>query len=294
MRILNPSDSHPLFPSPEDFAKALEQTLPDFDWVEWVNSTGSTNADLLQRARALSSQAIRTSPGAWLLGAHLQTAGKGRAGRPWVNTAGSTLMFSCALTHNIPLPQLAGIAPALGVATCLALRTFFEASQPQVSLDDLKLKWPNDLLWRGAKLAGILIETAPQSRLIIGMGINMRDAQTLSAQLDRKIADIHQLLEDLGQPVLPSLPCALVAHIAQAWQRALDEYAVGGYAAFIERFDSVDGLAGQPVQVVDQGRILHEGFAQGTDAFGHLCVQTQTGSVPILVGDVSIRPIHSS
>lgn len=294
MRISNPSDSNPIFPSPHDFVRTLEQALPDFDWVEWVNSTGSTNADLIQRARALSSQGIRTSPSAWLLGAHLQTAGKGRAGRPWVNTAGSTLMFSCALTHNIPLPQLAGIAPAVGVATCLALRKFFQTSQPQVELKDLKLKWPNDVLWRGAKLAGILIETGPQSRLIIGMGINMRDAQTLSGQLDRKIADIHQLLEDLGQPTPPSLPCALVGHTAKAWQRALDEYAAGGYAAFMERFDSVDGLAGQPVQVVDQGKILHEGFAQGTDAFGHLCVQTQTGFVPILVGDVSIRPIHSS
>lgn len=294
MPILNPSDPHPTFPSPHDFVRTLEQALPDFDWVEWVSSTGSTNADLIQRARMLFQQEIRTRPAAWLLGAHLQTAGKGRAGRPWVNTAGSTLMFSCALTHNIPLPQLAGIAPALGVATCLAMRTFFEASQAQIALDDLKLKWPNDVLWRGAKLAGILIETGPQSRLIIGMGINLQDAQTLSAQLDRKIADIHQLLDDLGQPVLPTLPCALVAHIAKAWQRALDEYAAGGYAAFIERFNSVDGLAGLPVQVVDQGRILHEGFAQGTDAFGHLCVQTQTGSVPILVGDVSIRPIHSS
>ena len=300
MRISVHPDHNQVFPSPEALSATLSEALPGFGSVQWVSSTGSTNADLTQRARQ-QLRDTRCAPRPWLLGAHLQTAGKGRAGRPWANETGSTLMFSCAFETQIPLVQLPGIAPALGVATCLALRSLIGAQSPEAELQHLKqhltqhlrLKWPNDLQWHGAKLAGLLIETAPSSTVVVGMGLNLKGADQLSAQLDREIADLSQIQASSDQALISPLhfsPALLVAHLAQAWQQALRDYADHGYSAFKPSFDIVDALAGQTVDVIDQGNILYQGVAQGTDALGRLCVLTETGVIPVVVGDVSIRP----
>jgi BirA family biotin operon repressor/biotin-[acetyl-CoA-carboxylase] ligase len=79
-------------------------------------------------------------------------------------------------------------------------------------------------------------------------------------------------------------------------EKALDAYAATGYAAFQDLYQSVDLLASMPVDIVDQGRVLHTGIAQGTDSSGRLLVQTDSAVVPILVGDVSVRrqPAHGA
>jgi BirA family biotin operon repressor/biotin-[acetyl-CoA-carboxylase] ligase len=232
------------------------------------------------------------------MGAHTQQTARGRAARPWQNTAGDTLMFSCAFSPNIPLAQLPGLSPALGVAACLALRELFASRIGALACQQLALKWPNDLQWGSAKLAGILVETAQQPGVrhpcvIIGVGLNLRGAQALSKQLQREIADVSDIMACAQTPLANNNVglCAseLVSTIAQAWQKALDVYATTGYAAFQDLFHSVDVLASQSVQVVDQGRVLHIGIAQGTDAIGRLLVQTEAAVVPVLVGDVSIK-----
>ena len=281
------------FPTPEAFVKRLSLALPDFGLLQWLQDTGSSNDDLSQRIKLGSTQ---TMP--WLLGAHTQGAARGRAARPWQNKAGDTLMFSCAFEPGIPLAQLPGLSPALGVAACLALRQLFAPLLGQQACQTLGLKWPNDLQWRSGKLAGILVETAqrPGARhpfLVIGIGLNLHGARTLSTHLARDIADVSEILADVpnrsGLSATTLCPSQLVIAIAQAWQKALDVYAATGYAAFQELFHSVDVLDCVPVDVVDQGRILQTGFAQGTDSSGRLLVQTDTAVVPILVGDVSVR-----
>ena len=301
MRPYVPASSDQTFPSPETLSAALQLALPDFGSIAWLGSTGSTNADLVAQGKALIQRETfepfqpHPAPTPWLRGAHLQTAGKGRAGRPWQNQAGSCLMFSCAFEPQIPVAQLPGIAPALGVATCLALRGLLDSSVEGALSSNLKLKWPNDVQWGQAKLAGLLIETASTKArtsypmVVIGMGLNLSGAQALSAHLERPIADLSQLLSGTFTSEHPE-PATIVADVARAWQRALHDYALNGYSAFEQRFKDVDALAGQVVQVIDQGTILHEGVAQGTDRQGRLCVRTQTGMIPVLVGDVSIRP----
>ena len=224
-----------------------------------------------------------------LLGAHLQTAGKGRAARPWHNAAGKCLMFSCGFAPKIAAGDLPGIAPALGIASCLALRSLLTPLISARAAHQLTLKWPNDLQWKGAKLAGILVETAPSTKpqqplLVIGMGLNLSGAAALSADLNRPVADLSQTL--VGHAVDP---ISLVATLAQAWQRTLHDYAAKGYAVFAPRYQEVDGLLGEYVDVIDQGKLLHTGIACGTDSIGRLKIETASGILPILVGDVSIR-----
>jgi BirA family transcriptional regulator, biotin operon repressor / biotin---[acetyl-CoA-carboxylase] ligase len=287
------------FPSPNAFHERLATLLPEFDAVDWVKSTGSTNKDLGDFARAMASTAALSADvpvstvaaASWprLLGAHLQTAGKGRAARPWHNAAGECLMFSCGFTSKIGMGELPGVAPALGIASCLALRSVLAPLLGARAAHQLTLKWPNDLQWKGAKLAGILVETAPSTKpqqplLVIGMGLNLSGAAALSADLNRPVADLSQIL--VGHAVDP---ISLVATLAQAWQRTLHDYAAKGYAAFAPRYQEVDGLLGEHVDVIDQGKLLHTGIACGTDSIGRLQIETASGLLPILVGDVSIR-----
>ena len=288
------------FPSPNTFRERLATLLPEFDAVDWVKSTGSTNKDLGDLARAMASTTALSADvpvstvaaASWprLLGAHLQTAGKGRAARPWHNAAGKCLMFSCGFAPKIAAGDLPGIAPALGIASCLALRSLLTPLISARAAHQLTLKWPNDLQWKGAKLAGILVETAPsttarQPILVIGMGLNLSGASELSAELKRPVADLsYILLEQAIDPI------TLVAALAQAWQRTLHDYAAKGYAVFAPRYQEVDGLLGEYVDVIDQGKLLHTGIACGTDSIGRLKIETASGILPILVGDVSIRP----
>lgn len=194
-------------------SERLRAQLGGFGVIEWVDSTPSTNQDLILRVREAS---FDQAPLPWLRGARLQTAGKGRAGRPWQNASDATLMFSCAFAPEIPLARLPGLSPALGVAACEALRGLVTEQVTAYAARGLGLKWPNDLQWtwqqddnrlrRGTsgsvtesdfttgKLAGILVETAPCTAfkhpvIVAGIGLNLRGGQALTAELGRPIAD---------------------------------------------------------------------------------------------------------
>ena len=289
------TDSKPRaeFLTPATFVERLSSALPDFGSIQWAQETGSSNDDLSRQLKLSSPHALP-----WLSGAHTQGAARGRAARPWQNKAGDSLMFSCAFAPEIPLAQLPGISPALGVATCLALRQLFAPLIGQEHCQALALKWPNDLQWGSGKLAGILVETAqrPGTRhpcLVVGIGLNLRGAQALSTHLGRDIADVSELLagasSTAGFEAVTLCPSRLVVTIAQAWKKALDAYAATGYAAFQDLYQAVDVLDSVPVDIVDQGRLLHTGIAQGTDSSGRLLVRTDSAVVPIMVGDVSVR-----
>lgn len=253
--------------------------LPDFGDVQWLTETGSTNADLIQRVQHAGRPALP-----WLLGADRQTSARGRAGRPWENSYGATLMFSCAFEVNLPLDKLASLSPALGIVAAEALRALLV--REQVAHTDLQVKWPNDLFWKQAKLAGILVESAklPDSNIpviVAGIGLNLHHAISLTETLKRPIADWSQITD--------IAPEQIVIHIANAWTQAIQEYARTGYASFIARFDQVNALAGQQVEVTDQGKILNTGVALGCDEIGRLLIETGQGSIAVMVGDVSIR-----
>src|SRR5690606_3702966 len=134
----------------------------------------------------------------WLLGTHAQDAGRGRAGRPWQSRAGATLMFSCAFPVRLPSVHLPALSPLAGLAAGEALRRLAGDAA------GLRVKWPNDLQWHEAKLAGILVELARNTAssgtytVVIGMGLNLHDADRLSRALDRPIADWRSVMHETG------------------------------------------------------------------------------------------------
>lgn len=268
----------------------LQQPLDFFGHIEWVERTGSTNADLIQRARSNSGQIVRP----WLLGAHLQDQGRGRAGRTWQNRAGAQLMFSCAFDIFLPAKSLATLSPLAGIAACEALRSLLPARH-QIAM---RLKWPNDVLWYGAKLAGILTEvtrasTAPSSTdhhvVVIGIGINLNDARSLSQSLNRQVADWEGVCTDC--PDIPAHRQAdIISTVAKAWYHTLNHTTAYGFDNLPARYADVDALVGQNVSIIDNGQSLLSGIASGINETGQLLVRNAQGYEAISVGEVSVRP----
>lgn len=280
----------PALPSPQEMIKDLRAALPHFKQIEWYEQTESTNADLLTKARTSNLQLARP----WLLGAHLQNKGRGRAGRTWQNRPGANLMFSCAFDVFLPPHQLATLSPLAGVAACEALRSLIGPA----NRNHLVMKWPNDVYWKFSKLAGILVEVtrASTSQLasdhhvaILGIGINLDDARALSQSLNRQVADWSEVTTADEQAATVLIP-SIVAAIAQAWYNALNDVIRQGFDGLPERYAQVDSLAGQHINVLNDGRIINAGIACGVNSLGQLLLRTPGGETAISVGEISVRP----
>lgn len=235
--------------------------------VEVVEQTGSTNADLLARAAGLNEPL--------LLVARNQTAGRGRAGRSWLSSPEGSLTFSLAWRFEGGLPRLAGLPLAIGVALAETL----ERLGVQVGL-----KWPNDVLRDGDKLAGILIETqaAPGGAwAVIGIGLNLFMPDELEAQIGRHVASLPWLARMERDSLLAALLDGLAA--------CLREFERAGFPAFVARWNLRHAWAGETVTLLDGGTVLQEGVAAGVDDAGRLLLDTAGGRVPVLAGDVSLR-----
>lgn len=276
-------------PEPADLVTSLHNTLPEFQRIDWQERTSSTNAELLAHARA--NDGILARP--WLLGAHLQEQGRGRAGRSWQNRYGANLMFSCAFDVFLPTRTLPTLSPLIGLAACETLRSLLSPEHRT----RLTMKWPNDILWDHSKLAGILVETSRSGTAarasdhhiaIIGIGINLHDARALTQSLNRQIAD-WTLIAQADSHVRQHDAAVLVTRIAQAWYRSLNEVTAHGFARLPQRYATVDALVGQALDVTDNGRLLQTGIACGVNTQGQLLLRNASGEHAISVGEISVR-----
>jgi BirA family biotin operon repressor/biotin-[acetyl-CoA-carboxylase] ligase len=172
-----------------------------------LRSTDSTN----DRARAL---AISGAPHGTLVTASVQTAGRGRQGRRWSAPPERSLLMSLVLRGS-PLPRLLPLIAA--VAVC------------DVAGEDVRVKWPNDIVFVGpsglAKLAGILTEGRPQEGwAVLGIGLNV------AVRLDELPAELQATAATLGEsptaiePVLARLLTALGRRLAEPTEALLDAY----------------------------------------------------------------------
>ena len=244
--------------------------------VEVVEETGSTNADLLARAANLPDSLAQPLHAPLLLVARNQTAGRGRAGRSWLSSSAGSLTFSLAWRFEGGPARLAGLPLAVGVALAETL----ERLGVQVGL-----KWPNDVLRDGDKLAGILIETqsVPGGGVwaVIGIGLNLLMPDELEAQIGRPVASLPWL----ARMERDSLMAALLDGLAGG----LREFERGGFPLFVARWNLRHAWQGELVTILDRGATLHEGFAAGVDDAGRLLLDTAEGRVTVLAGDVSLR-----
>lgn len=245
--------------------------------LEIVAETGSTNADLLARIPRLDSRSDAPLERPTLLWAQSQTAGKGRAGRSWYSSPEATLTFSLAWKFALPPQALAGLPLAVGVTVAQTLAS---------AGVDVRLKWPNDILRNGDKLAGILIETAIDKRerqaiwAVIGVGINLAQSDALVAQVGRAVADAAELCLDRER---------LMADLLTALVEALSRFEREDFSAFVAAWNARDAYAGAAVNIIDRGDIIQQGTARGVDHSGCLQLDTAQGRIAVAAGDVSLR-----
>ncbi|USX13711.1 biotin--[acetyl-CoA-carboxylase] ligase [Oxalobacteraceae bacterium OTU3CAMAD1] len=239
--------------------------------IEVVAETGSTNADLLARLDTLDGPLLRI--------AENQTAGRGRAGRSWLSTPGAALMFSLAWRFKGPLHRMTGLPMAVGVALA---ETIASLGVP------VQIKWPNDLLRDGKKLAGILVETQTSRKdvdgavwAVIGVGINLLMPDELEEQIGRAVAAAPWLAKMDRNELMAALLSRLAAVLA--------EFDDTGFAPFAERWNLLHAWQGRDVVILDHGQVLQQGRAAGVDAIGRLMLDTEHGRVEVLSGDVSLR-----
>jgi BirA family biotin operon repressor/biotin-[acetyl-CoA-carboxylase] ligase len=247
---------------------------PGSVWSELdvVAQTGSTNADLLAAARAGAAHGT-------VLAAEQQTSGRGRQGRTWATPpAARALTFSVLLRPaGIPpsgrswLPLLAGVAAAGALRAAAAV--------------DAVLKWPNDVLAGGAKLAGILAEQAGDA-VVVGIGINV-GARREDLPLPQPGALPATSLALLGASGTDrtALLAAVLGELSdwyQRWAQAGDATASGLREEYLRRCATI----GTAVRVELPGGRQLTGTAAGIGPAGQLIVDTAGGPVPVTAGDV--------
>jgi BirA family biotin operon repressor/biotin-[acetyl-CoA-carboxylase] ligase len=240
--------------------------------LDVVAETGSTNADLMAAALAGAREGT-------VLAAEQQNRGRGRQGRTWATPPSARALTFSVLLRPVAIPPAGrGWLPLLaGVATARALRT--------AAAVDAVLKWPNDVLAGGAKLAGILAEQAGDA-IVVGIGINVgARAQDLPPRGPGALRATSLALLGAARPDRTALLAAVLgelAHWYRRWTAAGDATASG----LREEYLRCCATIGTQVRVELPGGAQLSGTAAGIDPAGRLVVDTSGGPVPVSAGDV--------
>jgi BirA family transcriptional regulator, biotin operon repressor / biotin---[acetyl-CoA-carboxylase] ligase len=239
--------------------------------VRVVTETGSTNTDLLADARNGAPEGV-------VLAAESQTAGRGRLGRHWASPPRAALTFSVLLLPRGVPPGSKGWIPLLaGVAVASALRSAAGV--------DARLKWPNDVLVHGAKVAGILAEQSGDA-IVVGTGINVSTrADELPAAGATSLALAGAVCTD--RQYLLACVLAELEHWYLAWAGAVARPEPGGPDGGLRaEYLRLSATVGGRVRVSLPGGQVLTGTASGVDEAGRLVIAAPAGLVPVSAGDV--------
>ncbi len=257
---------------------------------ELVETTPSTNADLLDRAR--QSAPLRPI----LRTAQHQTQGRGRRGRRWHGSGAGSLLFSLALPWQRDVAGSAAVTLACGIAAANVVRELAGAQAERV-----RVKWPNDLLVDDAKLAGILVETADDARgartLVIGMGINLVADPALRAKIAGDavaegvppavaVADLAGLI---GREAVLARREALLAALVRGLLVAAQRYERNGFAGGPAVFAACCAYRDLAVDVRGAGAPPISGILRGVDGQGCLLLESEGVVQHINSGEISLR-----
>lgn len=231
----------------------------------------STSSEIQRRASSL--------PDLSMILAESQSAGRGRRGRSWLSPPGLNIYLSCLKRFDAGFASLSGLSLAVGVIVMRALSA--------LGIAGAGLKWPNDVLSDGGKLAGILVELSGEYQgpcaAIIGVGLNVRLTPALREQAGQPVNDLVSLAGGVA-PDRNQVAATLIGALVEG----LRQFEREGFAAFIDEYASHDLLRGQPLRV--QGALGEwEGTGAGVDARGALLLQTRDGLRSIDSADVSVR-----
>lgn len=213
----------------------------------------------------------------WIM-AEQQTAARGRRGRPWAMPAGNF-----AATLLLPVSEAPGQVALRSFVASLALREALVAATGRA--DDFALKWPNDVLLRGGKLAGILLESAGQGaqmrHLAIGIGVNLAAAPAVDEIEVRALRPVS-LKRELGTVISAQ---DFLELLAAAYARFEDQFTTYGFAPIRTAWMRHAARLGEVITARTSRDETTGTFAE-VDGAGNLVLETSRGRVAIAAADV--------
>jgi len=240
----------------------------------WPQAVGRFLMDEVGSTFDAAVSVAKEAPAPFWVMARRQSKARGRRGRAWHMPDGN--FAATVLIESDDAPSLLGqrsFVMALAVRKALLQVTHARAAT--------LLKWPNDVLLNGGKLAGILLESDGKGRLMIGVGVNLKAAPALDPKEGGALPAVS-LLEDTGISVTPE---AFLDALAMHFAREEARFQTSGFGPLRTEWMASAAKLGETIRA----RLPHqefEGRFEGLDDEGHLILRTAQGVKKIAAGDV--------
>lgn len=241
-------------------------------YIHYLTTTDSTN-------NAAKKLAAAGCPEGQIVVAEEQAGGRGRLARGWFSPFAKGVWFSIVLRPPFKPQDAPKCTLLAAVAVNRALR--------KVTGVDCGIKWPNDILFAGRKLVGILTEMSAEmdaiNHIVIGIGINVNiDEADFPPELKGLAGSLSMAA---GRPFARA---EILAAVLSELERLYDRTVESGFAELLAEWRQASVTLGRTVDVIGGGQRL-TGVAEDIDGDGALLVRTATGLEKVLAGDVSIR-----
>jgi BirA family biotin operon repressor/biotin-[acetyl-CoA-carboxylase] ligase len=204
--------------------------------------------------------------GKFVIWSHEQTSGRGRSGRKWCSDLGN-LYFSILISDNTEISKL----PQMSFVTALAMYDTVSALLPSnIQCSQIKLKWPNDILFEKAKIGGILLEAISSSELkhlIIGVGLNVSSAPKLKERNTCCLKDLGASPIDLD--IILDIFINHFDHYLLRWHQ-------DGFQFIREDWLKKSEMLGSLISFHDGNRKI-SGIFQDIDSYGNICIMNEGG-----------------
>lgn len=271
---------HPIFCLDVEKLKSLADRHPLVSSVEVMSSIESTNSYLLsQKASSLFAGKIVI--------AEMQTSGKGRRGRTWQSPFGRNIYLSLGWRVTEGISALEGLSLAVGVVIVQILNN--------LAVRDIELKWPNDLIWRGRKLGGILIELdgdlSGDCNVVVGVGLNVDMSDQDYQAIDQPWVDLKEIALESGCNPLDRTD--LASQLIVALVDAVSTYSEKGFEEYQDAWNAHNYSKNKEITITS-GQSSVSGIHRGVSETGALILETQGQITLHNGGELSLRLVDAT
>lgn len=258
-------------------AESIASCAPELGWlIHVLASVDSTNAEIMRRL-----EAGEIAP--FCVIAERQTAGRGRRGRPWVSPFAENLYCSLVVRVDGGMRQIEALSLTIGLAVA---RTLLNNG-----IRDVGVKWPNDVLVKGRKISGILLELlgdpADIYHVVIGIGLNVNMLAGHEQSIDQPWTSVRQ---ELGRVVDRNW---LAAELLVQLRGYMSRHWASGFAGLREEWELLHLWTGKEASLV-AGTQTVSGKILGVDDSGAIRLLVAGREAAFSGGELSLRLRHDS